>query len=605
MAAPLTSAFLHKDFWSTDSAPPGLSVPVSLWRTPCVIVLFCLLSYGFLYIVNQVPFLNENFPNDDIIFSPYTGAHSIPVRLFVISFMLSFATFSSGGILQRLHFGFHNVTRFILYCALFDIFNIVNHAAFGFLYPLSLIEIVSGVIGFYIFSSGLLQLGRMPERRDAPYEPHSVVVPIALLLATIVSSAFLAAWFSVVTSSGIMDLRQLALLGGIGPGVVLFFPLFFGTLFAISRLTDLAYSRVDFQVPLTIIIPAHNEAHILRETIANIDKAVKIYNAPATILLLNNNSADATAAIARLALSACRHATGQVVDVPTPGKANALDHGLSLVATEFFVRIDADTQIAPDALLRAMRHFKNPQMGVVGGLPIVPGIGQFDRARQVETLLKHGLYQVALYPIRAVVGVAGMFAIYRTELPRKNGGFAKGMNGEDTDMSLAIGELGYRVKIDPAVRFVSEVPATFKHLREQRMRWFRSVYHVSARNADYLEQWWPSVRGKLMLPFMLINSARRAMMLPLVCFGLIEYLTRFDSASALVWQAILAVLIGMPALMALFACLINGRPMAVLYLPEYVLFRALRSYFTLESLLSISLFPKKPLAQTEPTKSTG
>lgn len=589
MASSLTEAFLHKNFWSTDSAPPGLSVNVPFWRTPCVIILFCLLSYGFLYTVNQVPFLNERFLNDDIIFSPYTGAHSIPVRLFVLSFILSFSAFSAGGILQRARFAIYNTIRFVLYCALFDIFNIVNYALFGFLYPLSLIEIVSGVIGFYIFSSGLMQLGRMPERRDAPYERHSVFVPVALLLLVIVTSALIATWISLVTPDRIMDLRQLALLGGIGPGVVLLFPLFFGTLYTIARIGTLAVNRSDFRVPLTIIIPAHNEAHILRETIANIDRAVAVYDAPVSILLLNNNSTDATAAIARLALSACRSATGRVVDVPTPGKANALNQGLSLVATEFFVRIDADTQIEPDALLLAMRHFKNPKVGVVGGLPLAPGTGQFDRARQVETLLKHGFYQVALYPIRAVVGVAGMFAIYRTELPRKNGGFAKGMNGEDTDMSLAIGELGYRVKIDPAVRFVSEVPATFRHLREQRMRWFRSVYHVSARNADYLERWWPSVRGKLMLPFMLINSARRAMMLPLICFGLIEYLTKFDSASALVWQAILAVIIGMPALMAVFACLLNARPRALLYLPEYVLFRALRSYFTLESLLSISL----------------
>lgn len=590
MALHLTENFLHKDFWSTDSAPPGLSVEVPLWRTPCVIILFCLLSYGFLYIVNQVSFLNERFPNDDIIFSPYTGSHSIPVRLFILSFILSFSVFSAGSALQRMRFAIYNTVRFILYCALFDVFNIANYAYFGFLYPLSLIEIVSGVIGFHIFSSGLLQLGRMPVRRDAPYENHRVLTPVLLLLSVVVTSALLAAWISFVTPGRIMDLRQLALLGGIGPGVILFFPLFFGILYVIGRIALLVVSRADFRVPLTIIIPAHNEAHILRETIANIDRAVKEYGAPVTIMLLNNNSTDATAAIARLALSACRSATGRVVDVPTPGKSNALNHGLSLVATEFFVRIDADTQIEPDALLRAMRHFKNPKVGVVGGLPMVPGTGQFDRARQVETLLKHGFYQVALYPIRAVVGVAGMFAIYRTELPRKNGGFAKGMNGEDTDMSLAIGELGYRVKIDPNVRFVSEVPASFKHLREQRMRWFRSVYHVSARNADYLERWWPSVRGKLMLPFMLINSARRAMMLPLVCFGLIEYLTKFDSASTLVWQAILAVLIGMPALMAVFACLLNGRPRALLNLPEYVLFRALRSYFTLESLLSISLY---------------
>ncbi|MCR9236477.1 MAG: glycosyltransferase family 2 protein [Alphaproteobacteria bacterium] len=596
MATRLTDAFLHSDFWSTDSAPAGLSARVSLWRTPGVILLFCALSYGSLFIINEVPFLNEHFPNDDLNFSPYTGTHAIPVRVFILCFMVAFSVFAAGGWLQRLRFGLYVIAQFVVYCALFDIFNIVNHSLFGFLYPLSLIAIISGVAGFYVFSNALLRLGNMPPKRERAYVRQSVILPFLLFFLVFLTSAILASWISIVTPEPITQFRLLALMGGIGPGVFLFFPLFFGSLYALNRLKELALNRVDFRPPLTIIIPAHNEAHILRQTIGNIDKAVEVYGSPVTILILNNNSTDATPSLARLALSSCKFVSGRVVDVPTPGKAHALNRGLELVGTEFFVRIDADTQVEATSLLRALRHFKDPDMGVVGGLPLVPGTGQFDRARQMETLLKHGFYQVALYPIRAVVGVAGMFAVYRTELPRRLGGFASGMNGEDTDMSLAIGESGYRVKIDPAVQFVSEVPATFKHLREQRMRWFRSVYHVTARNADYLERWWPSVRGKLMLPFMLINSARRAMMLPLVCFGLIEYITAFDSSSALVWQAILAVIIGMPALMALIACLLNRRVKALMYLPEYVLFRALRSYFTLESLLSISLY--LPTTQT-------
>ena len=86
--------------------------------------------------------------------------------------------------------------------------------------------------------------------------------------------------------------------------------------------------------------------------------------------------------------------------------------------------------------------------------------------------------RVAYGAFEGIVAVPGMFAAYRTRLVREVGGFATGMNGEDADVSLRIGELGPRIVVDPGVFYTSEVPRTYRHLREQRMRWFRSVYHV-------------------------------------------------------------------------------------------------------------------------------
>ena len=54
-----------------------------------------------------------------------------------------------------------------------------------------------------------------------------------------------------------------------------------------------------------------------------------------------------------------------------------------------------------------------------------------------------------------------------------------------------------------------------------------------------------------------------------------------------VWQSIIAVTTGAPAVMAVVASLLNGVPRGILALPEYLIFRVLRAYFTLESMLSI------------------
>jgi len=180
-----------------------------------------------------------------------------------------------------------------------------------------------------------------------------------------------------------------------------------------------------------------------------------------------------------------------------------------------------------------------------------------------------------------------MFVVMRTKHPRYLGGFVEGMNGEDTDLSLRIGELGFHSVVDPKLRYVSEVPASYKHMREQRMRWFRSVYHISSRCRDLLYSTNKSLRGKIILPYMLVNSARRAMLVPLILFGTLECIFGFTASSPIVWQSVVAVTTGAPALVAVLAALTNGLPRAILALPDYLIFRVMRAYFTLESMLSI------------------
>lgn len=213
----------------------------------------------------------------------------------------------------------------------------------------------------------------------------------------------------------------------------------------------------------------------------------------------------------------------------------------------------------------------------------------FDGGRLVEVLLKHGYYSPAFSAITGLVGIPGMFVIYRRDALLRAGPFPAGMNGEDTDISLRIAELGYHTLVDERVRYISEVPTSFAHLREQRLRWFRSVYHVSSRARSLILSRRITVRGKLVLPYMLLNNARRAMMVPILVFGLFEFIFTHETANPLLWQSILAVLLGAPILNAILAILLSNEPRAFLSLPSYVLFRALRAWYTLESALTIPI----------------
>ena len=581
----------QNEFLCVDSAPKKYASLIPIWRAPAVCISFIVIGYLSIFIINEVPILNTTFPDDDIIFSKYTGTHSIPMRLFVFSFSLAFCCFCNGSYRNKSNFFFDIISTYTMYCAVFDIINLILNAAFGLIYPLSFVEIASGLLGFWVFSLKLLQHGRMPPKIEVPYKPQRTFQTLFRLIVGIIIAGSLSFWVGSLNLVIIQDLRNFALLGGIGPGVFLFLPILFLLWFALATYDRSQMKTGDFSPPLTFVVPAHNEEYIIADTIFAMDAAAENYSGDVIILIMNNNSDDKTREISLAALDKCHHASGKVIDVLKPGKSNALNAGLAATETEFIVRVDADTLIAPDSIQRAMRYFYDAKVGVVGGLPIPPGGAMFDRARFLEVIVKHGYYSVALGAINGVVGVPGMLALYRTELPRQLGGFVEGMNGEDTDMSLRIGEMGYEVVVDPKVTYISEVPATYKHMREQRMRWFRSIYHISSRNGDYLDRSWLTIRGKIILPYMLVNSARRAMLTPLVMFGIIEYLTHFDSANTLQWQAILAVLIGAPAIVAVFATFINGYPRGIFALPDYLVFRAIRAYLTLESLLSIIIAP--------------
>ena len=95
------------------------------------------------------------------------------------------------------------------------------------------------------------------------------------------------------------------------------------------------------------------------------------------------------------------------------------------------------------------------------------------------------------------------------------------------------------------------------------------------------------MRGKIDLPDMPINPARRAMLVPMIIFGTLEYPFGFNPDSLIVWQSVVAITTGTPAITTVAASQMNRVSCGIFALPEYLIFRILRAYFTLESMLSI------------------
>ncbi len=54
------------------------------------------------------------------------------------------------------------------------------------------------------------------------------------------------------------------------------------------------------------------------------------------------------------------------------------------------------------------------------------------------------------------------------------------MNGEDSDLTMQIGRLGYRVVVDPRIRSYEDVPRGIGEFVEQRTRRAKTSFHVYA-----------------------------------------------------------------------------------------------------------------------------
>ena len=236
--------------------------------------------------------------------------------------------------------------------------------------------------------------------------------------------------------------------------------------------------------PVDVLIPAYNEAENVARLLRSIDVAAGRYEGPVCVLVSDDGSTDCTAQISRDTLAGLTHARGQVLTAPNGGQATALNRGLAITDAEIVVRIDADCVMGPDALVNSVPWFRDPRIGCVGAMeePRTDDVSWFHRLRALEALFQFRFIRLGQSLIDGIVVIPGTFTAFRRSPVTHAGGFAMGMNGEDADLTMQIGRLGYRVVVDPRIRSYEDVPRTIGEFVEQRTRWARAGFHVYARH---------------------------------------------------------------------------------------------------------------------------
>lgn len=116
----------------------------------------------------------------------------------------------------------------------------------------------------------------------------------------------------------------------------------------------------------TVILCAHNEEKSIAGTIQAL--LCQNYGGRICILAVDNASTDGTKArIQAMARLAPQNRPVRYLYCGQPGKANALNLGLSRVRTRHFLTVDADTWLEKNAVQRIMNHITAARRGCVAG----------------------------------------------------------------------------------------------------------------------------------------------------------------------------------------------------------------------------------------------
>lgn len=216
--------------------------------------------------------------------------------------------------------------------------------------------------------------------------------------------------------------------------------------------------------PLTVIVPAYNEAESIADTIRSL-QAQTIQ--PEEIVVVDDGSSDETGAVARaLGVTVVRPQVG------TGSKAGAQNFALSQVGTEFTMAIDADTTLAPDAIEKLLAALDAPGVAAACGFVIPRNVGTlWERGRYIEYLFAFSFYkQVQDYYEKPLIA-SGCFSMYKSKSLIAHGGWEARTLAEDMDLTWSLYEAGEKVRFVPEAFCYPIEPQTYQFMSRQLKRW--------------------------------------------------------------------------------------------------------------------------------------
>ena len=302
-------------------------------------------------------------------------------------------------------------------------------------------------------------------------------------------------------------------------------------------------------VGVSVILPAYNEARVLRETLRCLARTK--YPGPLECMVVDDGSTDRTLALAReFALEDGRFT---VLHQSNQGKAAALNHGLAVSQHPWIVTLDADTQFQESTLLSLVRCLEDSSVGAVSGRVRVGNRSQFlPSLQELEYSAGFHLDRVAYTGWNCITVVPGAISALRKSALQSLGGFSEDTMAEDADLTLALHRDGWRIVYAAEAVAHTEAPSHPGALLRQRRRWtygtLQSIWKHRVLLFSLSQPW----LGWMALPSVLVTQTFLAVAVPLVDLGVLLALWRGQFAAWLPWCLLMSLFMdGLPLAVAL------------------------------------------------------
>jgi len=253
--------------------------------------------------------------------------------------------------------------------------------------------------------------------------------------------------------------------------ISLFFEVFLLVVFLERRITRVeaqsAPVRTSELPTVCIVVPCFNEARTLEATVHSL-LALHYPGEKLEIAIIDDGSTDDTLKIARRFESDARV---KVFSKENGGKHTAMNLALAHTQAELIGCLDADSVVAPDALMQVVPIFNNPKIAAV-----TPGIHVREQ-KNILQRMQHVEYRLSIFnrfmlaAIGSVFITPGPFSFFRASVVRELGAWRYAHSTEDMEMALRIQLAGHLIANQPQAVVHTNTPSTLRGLFRQRVRW--------------------------------------------------------------------------------------------------------------------------------------
>ena len=284
----------------------------------------------------------------------------------------------------------------------------------------------------------------------------------------------------------------------------------------------------DYYVPVSILVPAHNEGVTIQATIRSLLALdYKLYE----IIVVDDGSSDNTVQILRDAFRlqqidrpiqrrvACRPAQAvyesrawkvpiTLITKENGGKADTLNMGINVAAYPYFVCIDADSVLQCDSLEKIVRPLlENAQVVAVGGAVRPCNGAEIETGRIIRYSMPKKLLacmQVLEYDrsflasrilfdkFNGNIIISGAFGLFQKELVIQTGGYDPSTMAEDMELVVKLHVFCREHGLPYLIRYAADticwtqVPEHLRDLCRQRRRWHIGLFQTMMKHRRIL-----------------------------------------------------------------------------------------------------------------------